>query len=93
MAAITHLEPDDPREVVDVAPGEVDDSVARPAYPSPSPSVVPGLSHVMLIELRQALISYKDYHMYASRVTVVPKRALVSAARALNAMGLGYFQL
>ena len=47
----------------------------------------------MLIELRQALISYKDYHMYASRVTVVPKRALVSAARALNAMGLGYFQL
>ena len=24
---------------------------------------VPGLPHVMLIELRQALISYQDYHM------------------------------
>ena len=28
---------------------------ARPAYPSPAPYFVPGLPHVMLIELRQAL--------------------------------------
>ena len=33
---------------------------ARPAYPSPSPYLVPGLPHVMLVELRQALISYQD---------------------------------
>ena len=35
---------------------------ARPA-PPPSPSFVPGLTHVRLIELRQALISYQDYHL------------------------------
>ena len=34
----------------------------RPA-PSPSPRFVPGLPHVMRIELIQALISYQDYHM------------------------------
>ena len=28
-----------------------------------SPRFVPGLPHVILIELRQALISYQDYHV------------------------------
>ena len=36
------------------------EAAARPAYPSPSPHFVPGLPHVILIELRQALISYQD---------------------------------
>ena len=36
---------------------------ARPANPSPSPYFVPGLPHVILIELRQALISYEDDRM------------------------------
>ena len=35
---------------------------ARPA-PSPSPYFVPGLPHVILLELSQAFISYQDYHM------------------------------
>ena len=35
---------------------------ARPA-PSPSAYSVPGLPHVMRIELRQALFSYQDYHV------------------------------
>ena len=35
---------------------------ARPA-PSPSPYSVPGLPHVMRIELRQALFSHQDYHV------------------------------
>ena len=35
---------------------------ARPA-PSPSPDFVPGLPHVILIELRWALVSYQDYHI------------------------------
>ena len=37
-------------------------SVARLA-PSPSPDFVPGSPHVMLIELRQAPVSYQYYHM------------------------------
>ena len=47
-------------------------AMPRQAYsPPPSPGVcsaspffVPGLPHVMLIELRQALISYQDNHNY-----------------------------
>ena len=38
--------------------------MARPA-PLPSRYFVPGLPHVILIELRQALISYQDYHVLA----------------------------
>ena len=40
------------------------DRNARTA-PSPSPYYVPGLPHVILIELRQALISYQGYHVVA----------------------------
>ena len=40
-------------------------AAARSA-PSPSPYFVPGLPHVMLIELGQALISYQDYRMLCS---------------------------
>ena len=36
--------------------------MACPA-PSHSPYFVPGLPHVILLELSQALISYQDYHM------------------------------
>ena len=49
---------------------KIEDSVAKTQKepdarlaPSPSPYFVPGLPHGMLIELRQALISYQDYHM------------------------------
>ena len=38
--------------------------VARPVPPpSPSPDFVPGLPHVMIIELRQVHFSYQDYSM------------------------------
>ena len=39
-----------------------DQMKARPA-PPPSPYFVPGLPHVVLIELRQAFILYQDDHM------------------------------
>ena len=39
-------------------------AAARPTNPSPPPYFVPGLTHTsILIELRQALISYQDYHI------------------------------
>ena len=50
-------------------PAKAKAPVARPANPSPSPHFVPGLPHVILIELRQAFISYQDNRMLLLTLT------------------------
>ena len=47
---------------------------ARPAFPSPSPDLVPGLPHVTLIELRKALVSYQDHHMLLLTLAGRPRK-------------------
>ena len=46
-------------------------SASVPA-PSPSPDFVPGLPHVILIESRQALVSYQDDHMLSLTLAGTP---------------------
>ena len=41
-----------------------------------APGFVPGLPRVTLIELRQALVSYQDYHMFVAHSTSEVGRVL-----------------